>query len=429
MKERFKKIVSNFIFKQPFFGYAGLHLNFREDRRIPEVGVDEDGNFYYNPDYLSKVSDLELEVMIAHAILHLVLQHFPRRKNRDKFLWDIATDIEVNYTLYNYIYSGFLPEGFLVYYSWAYSSMGRVRTIFGHPDYLKEISAERIYEVLRSMGKIKIRESPEGRRFRVLEMEEAYKNEKGKSGEGFLKRLKEKFFKESNKMEERAGHDLHIEGAEKWAEEKEKWKRIGVEAYHFAKSIGKMPKMLEETVKVLIFPKMPWNVILRRYISDIARDVYNWYPPARRYIHQGLYLPSLYSPLLKIAIAIDTSGSISNKEAEAFVSEVNAIISSFPSYSILLIQCDAKIHSEMEITTGDFLPSSFKILGRGGTDFRPVFERLKDETEIKALIYLTDGLGEYPKKEPPYPVLWVFSKSPEVHPPFGISILMDIDED
>jgi predicted metal-dependent peptidase len=213
----------------------------------------------------------------------------------------------------------------------------------------------------------------------------------------------------------------------KGEKEDEKWRRIGLEAYFHCKSIGRVPGIIEEIVNGLVYPKVPWNTALRRYLSDISKDAFNWYPPNRRFIHQGLYLPSLYSPALKIAVAIDTSGSISKKELVAFVSEINSIISSFPSYNILLIQCDCSIHSETRILTGEFLPSSLKIMGRGGTDFRPVFERLKDE-EIKVLIYLTDGLGEYPCKAPHYPVLWVISKSSySVKPPFGTSIYIEVD--
>lgn len=433
MKERLKKIVTNLLIKEPFFGYCALHLNFCEEKRIRNVGVDSDGNFYYNPHYLSKVSDRNVEIMIAHAVLHLILRHFTRMKGRDEFLWNISMDIEANYILYE-IY-GFLPRAFLMFL--APNHKGHP-VVFGKYGIFKEMSAERIYEVLFSLlkegKKINIKKSSEGMCLRIK-----------KGGVSFLENLKEKI-KGRNINKEAAGHDLHIiekdeqgkgngngetlknrqRGSLKEEEEK-KWKRLGLEAYFHSKSIGKVPGIIEEIVNRFIHPRVPWNIVLRRYLSDISKDMFSWYPPNRRFVHQGLYLPSLYSPTLKIAVAIDTSGSISSKELVAFTSEINAIISSFPSYEIFLIQCDCEIHSEMKIFTGEFLPSSLKILGRGGTDFRPVFERLKDE-EIKALIYLTDGLGEYPSQAPHYPVLWVISKSSHsVKPPFGTSIYIEVD--
>lgn len=54
------------------------------------------------------------------------------------------------------------------------------------------------------------------------------------------------------------------------------------------------------------------------------------------------------------------------------------------------------------------------IQGRGGTDFRPVFELIHQEKErrelksLRALIYFTDGDGIYPRKKPDYETAFVF---------------------
>lgn len=52
--------------------------------------------------------------------------------------------------------------------------------------------------------------------------------------------------------------------------------------------------------------------------------------------------------------------------------------------------------------------------GFGGTDFTPVFEHVeklineKDITNIKGLIYFTDGYGKFPVNEPKYSTAFVF---------------------
>ena len=54
------------------------------------------------------------------------------------------------------------------------------------------------------------------------------------------------------------------------------------------------------------------------------------------------------------------------------------------------------------------------IQGRGGTDFRPVFEFIRKEKakrelrNLKALIYFTDGDGIYPRQKPDYETAFVF---------------------
>ena len=59
------------------------------------------------------------------------------------------------------------------------------------------------------------------------------------------------------------------------------------------------------------------------------------------------------------------------------------------------------------------------IQGRGGTDFRPVFEFIRKEKakrelrNLKALIYFTDGDGIYPRQKPDYETAFVFVKKTE----------------
>ena len=60
-----------------------------------------------------------------------------------------------------------------------------------------------------------------------------------------------------------------------------------------------------------------------------------------------------------------------------------------------------------------------KIQGRGGTDFRPVFELIRQEKErkelknLRALIYFTDGDGIYPRQKPDYETAFVFLERSE----------------
>ena len=75
--------------------------------------------------------------------------------------------------------------------------------------------------------------------------------------------------------------------------------------------------------------------------------------------------------------------------------------------------------------------------GFGGTDFRPVFdhvERLRkahEFTNLKGLIYFTDGLGTYPERKPDYDTAFVFLdedyQNPQV-PPWAIKLVLDGEE-
>ena len=73
----------------------------------------------------------------------------------------------------------------------------------------------------------------------------------------------------------------------------------------------------------------------------------------------------------------------------------------------------------------------------GGTDFRPVFEftqKLIDEkgfTNLKGLIYFTDGFGTFPAKKPAFDTAFVFVddeyNNPDV-PPWAIKLVLQKDE-
>ena len=96
----------------------------------------------------------------------------------------------------------------------------------------------------------------------------------------------------------------------------------------------------------------------------------------------------------------------------------------FPNYIIEFIEVDAKIQKITRLTPLQPLESSVK--GRGGTDFRPVFEYIEDLNEdFRFLIYFTDGMGEFPKYKPLIDTLWVMPKN-EIKVPFGE--LLDIVE-
>lgn len=89
----------------------------------------------------------------------------------------------------------------------------------------------------------------------------------------------------------------------------------------------------------------------------------------------------------------------------------------FRKVNIHIIQCDEKVHEDVRITSGKELEeymAHFRLYGEGGTDFRPAFtyvdELIKSGgfTNLKGLIYFTDGYGIYPEQMPPYRTAFVF---------------------
>jgi predicted metal-dependent peptidase len=103
------------------------------------------------------------------------------------------------------------------------------------------------------------------------------------------------------------------------------------------------------------------------------------------------------------------------KSKDNFFSEVN----------IHIIQCDSQIRKDTKITNNDefdLFCENIKLKGFGTTDFRPVFKYVdeliekKEFTNLKGLIYFTDGYGDYPEKMPDYDVMFAFLEEDEYAP-------------
>jgi predicted metal-dependent peptidase len=123
----------------------------------------------------------------------------------------------------------------------------------------------------------------------------------------------------------------------------------------------------------------------------------------------------------EFVIAIDTSGSCSGEVIQAFIRKTYNILKTTESFSqrvnIHIIQCDDTIKQDVKITSSEELEayiSSMKLIGFGGTDFRPVFhyvDELENKNEfanLSGLIYFTDGMGTYPVNPTHYKTAFVF---------------------
>ncbi len=191
-----------------------------------------------------------------------------------------------------------------------------------------------------------------------------------------------------------------------------------------AKARGKVPGSVEKLIREWDEAKVDWQARLWRACDSYGGIIEDetWERPNRRFIQQGMYLPSAitYGPGT-IAAAADTSGSVSDQEYKACMTEVSAIMQTCMPEKFILIQCDADIQGEPEVfENGDEFPTEITRRGYGGTSFKPPFDWLKkQEIRPQFMIYLTDGECSWPK-EPDYPVIWVITT--KITAPWGTTI-------
>lgn len=143
----------------------------------------------------------------------------------------------------------------------------------------------------------------------------------------------------------------------------------------------------------------------------------------------------------EFVIAIDTSGSVQGEIVRDFVNATFDILKSTESFHskvhVRILQCDTEVRSEDMITSLDELRDwgrSMKLLGGGGTDFRPVFRHVDalieagEFSNMVGLVYFTDGWGEYPDYMPAYRTAFAFYDDdfrPDTVPPWAIQVVLD----
>lgn len=141
------------------------------------------------------------------------------------------------------------------------------------------------------------------------------------------------------------------------------------------------------------------------------------------------------------AIAIDTSESVSGDLVQAFIRKTYNILKQAENFSdrvnIHIIQCDARVQEDTKITSLDDLElylETLELKGFGGTDFRPVFNYVNllvekgEFSDLKGIVYFTDGQGVFPRKQPAYDVVFAFlddGYSDPVVPPWALKVILD----
>lgn len=182
-------------------------------------------------------------------------------------------------------------------------------------------------------------------------------------------------------------------------------------------------------------------------VNDEEFDYVYYTYGLRRYGNLPLIEPLEYKETKRIrefVIAIDTSGSVAGETVQRFVQKTWNILktteSFFTKINLHIIQCDATIQEDAKITSQeefDAYMKTMQIHGLGGTDFRPVFSYVdwlrekKEFSNLKGLIYFTDGFGAFPEQMPDYETAFVFLDE-ELNnynvPPWAIKLVLRNEE-
>jgi predicted metal-dependent peptidase len=184
-----------------------------------------------------------------------------------------------------------------------------------------------------------------------------------------------------------------------------------------ARHAGRLSASWQRLLSIALEPPLSWRALLARFLAARAQEDYTFQRPPRR--ESNIFLPRLRSEAIDVHAVLDTSGSIGDAELAAFAAEIDALKGQLRA-RVTVHACDRALASDgpwiFEAWQPIVLPD--RPQGGGGTDFRPVFEWLRESpARPDALVYFTDGCGDFPLQPPPYPVLWLVKGNAEV--PWG----------
>ena len=375
------------LLRHPFFGNLATRLELVDASDWCATLATDGRKFYYNVAFVDKLTPKNAEFGFAHEVLHNVFDHMGRRDGRDPKLSNIAADYAVNQILKD-------------------ERIGEV------PDFIKIFqdnkyrgwSYEQIYADLEEKA-IKIDLSQLG------ELLDEHLDGEGDEGDS-----------NGNGDQEGNGKGRPKLTAEEKKAIRDEIKEAMVSAAQSA-GAGKIPAGVARLIKDFTEPKMDWRELLRMNIQSILKSNFTFSRPNRKSQMCGAILPGMMNEeTIDVCCAIDMSGSISDKQAKDFISEVKGIMDEYVDFKLRLWCFDTDVYNLAEFSADnadDIM--SYECKGGGGTAFEANFEFMKDnDIEPKRFIMFTDG---YPcgswGDENYCETLFIIHGNDSIIPPFG----------
>ena len=204
------------------------------------------------------------------------------------------------------------------------------------------------------------------------------------------------------------------------------WDTTITAAMESAKLRGQLPASLDRAFNKRLSPKADWRDLYQLALSrKVGNGRYTWSTLDPQLVYRSIGAPGRVSYGCDlVVIAVDTSGSITQRTLNVFLAETTAFLELVRPKRVIFVQCDAAIHEWEEVdNSGDLFERKLK--GGGGSRTEPVFERLDEEgLTPDIVVYLTDGYISYPTNSPGYPTVWGFVDSGDNKPPFGEVVIV-----
>ena len=346
-EERITQSRVRLLLTKPFFGQLAVRLKIEDASSYIPTAATDGRRFMFNRDFVNSLPDEMLDFLVGHEVLHCVFDHMQARGDRKPQLYNAAADYNINMTLVEQNIGKPITEdklqGGKICLDWKYSGKNS-------------------YEIYDDL--LKNQEDAKGMDVHMNEIEP------GEDGEG-------------------EGQNVEMSEEEKKMLADE-IKQATIQA---AQAAGEgVPDSIKRMISELVAPKMDWREILRTQLESSIKSDFTFMRPSKR--SGDVIFPGMNKDeQLDIAVALDTSGSISPVMLRDFLSEVQGIMDQYQSYKVHVFQFDTGVYGADTFTSDDGRSmNEYELKGGGGTDFDVVFNYMEEYSiEPDQLVMFTDG--------------------------------------
>ncbi len=375
---RMQDAVMKLLLSQPFYGSLAASISLQESKSAAKLKMSlfPSPVLTYNAEWFGSLDDAQAVGALLHELLHLLLLHALRRGERDPLLWAVCCDMAVN----DQLPPEMRPPD-------AVTTEKIEKEI--HQQLQRGASAERYYAELISLL---------DDRFSLVQRESTVSL-----------RLSSGSLLEADLQSEEDVPQVNEQAL------KSKLRELIDEA----RPGGEVPQGISgELDTVYAQARIDWKTMFKRFLTGRGRmqTRATYKRESRRY---DSYPGSKRSVGLKVLIALDESGSISNEQLQTFFNELMAV-NRITNAQILVTEFDTACTQPLPAEEYRHVRAREK---SGGTDFKPVFA-LADSLKLSLVVIFTDGEGSAPERVSQR-VLWVLTKGGKQPAPYGTSVTFE----
>ena len=340
--------------ESPFYLYMLLGMKMVETESVRTVSLSFSKNgdivLLYNPK-IEKRGIRFVKALLKHEVMHLINQHFliKPKDSRDKKIWDLAMDAAINQYIeeldaFGVPLTQLVEEGHGVDNEYIFAVPPPQ-----HPGESAEFYHDWMLKKFEELGRFDVEALP------------------------------------SSPDEHSSPEDLNLDMILEITKD-----RIGKAFNAYGSSLPSGVQRMVE--KALSRPVLNWRVLVRRFMGVSVRGERYMTPlrPNRRYEDQPGWR---YEYRSRIAVIVDTSGSIIESEINDFLSEIEGLMK-FTEGEVHLIQVDTNVTMVTRYRRGDW--RDLEIVGGGETDLQPAVDYAEENLRAEGTVVFTDGHVDVP---------------------------------